>query len=162
MSGMAKEKKGKQQHQVQFSSVTQSCLTLCNPMESSMPGFPVLYQLPELAQTHFHLIGGAIQSSHPLLSPSLAFNLFQHQGLLNESVLHIKWPKYWSFTFSISPSDEYSGLISSTVDWFDFLAVQRTLKSLLQHTVQKHQFFGGAQPYLWSNSHSRTQLLEKL
>ena len=143
---------------VQFSSVAQSCPTLCNPMTGS----PVHHRLPELAQTHFHLIGGAIQSSHPLLSPSLAFNLFQHQGLLNESVLHIKWPKYWSFTFSISPSDEYSGLISSTVDWFDFLAVQRTLKSLLQHTVQKHQFFGGAQPYLWSNSHSRTQLLEKL
>ena len=70
----------------------------------------------------------------------------------NESVLHIRWPKYWSLSFSISPSNEYSGLIPFRIDWFDHLAVQGTLKYLLQHTVQKHQFFG-AQPSLWSNYH---------
>ena len=84
----------------------------------------------------------AIQASHPLSSPSPpAFNLSQHQGLSNESVLHIRWPKYWSFSFSISPSNEYSGLISFRIDCFDLLAVQGTLKSLLQRLqidVQKH------------------------
>ena len=98
---------------VQFSSVTQSCPTLCDPMDCSTPGLPVHHQLPELAQTHVHRVGDAIQPSYPLSSPSLpAFNLSQHQGFSNESVLHIRWPKYWSFSFSISPSNEYSGLIS--------------------------------------------------
>ena len=96
----------------------QSCLTLC-----SMPGLPVHRQLPEFTQTHVHWVGDAIQLSHPLLSNSPpVFNLFQHQGFSNESVLHIRWPKYWSFSFSISPSNEYSGLISFRVDWFDLLA----------------------------------------
>ena len=109
---------------VQFSSVAQSYLTLCDPMTCSTPGFPVHHQLPELQ------VGDAIQPSHPLLSPSPpAFRVFR--VFSSESVLHIKWPKYWSFSFSISPSNEYSGLISFRIDWLDLLAVQRTLKSLL-------------------------------
>ena len=102
-------------------------------MDCSMPGFPVHHQLSELAQTHVHQVGDAIQPSHPLLSPSPpAFNLSQHQGLFQWG---IRWPKYWSFIFSINPSNEYSGLISFRIDWFDLLAVQRPLKSLLQcHT----------------------------
>ena len=96
-----------------------------------MPGFSVRHQLLELAQTHVHRVGDAIQPSYPLSSPfPPAFNLSQHQGLSNESVLCIRWPKNWSFSFGISPSNEYSGLISFRIDWFD-LAVQATLKSLL-------------------------------
>ena len=107
----------------QFSSVTQLCLTLCDPMDCSTPVFPVHHQLPELAQTHVYQVGDAIQPSHPLLSPSpTAFSLSQQQGLFSESVLCIRWPKYWSFSFSFSPSNEYSGLISFRVDWFDLLA----------------------------------------
>ena len=102
-------------------------------MDSSTLGLPVHHQLPEFTQNHVHRVGDATQPSHPLLAPSLpAFNLSQHQGLFNESVLHIRWPKYRSFSFSISPSNEYSGLISFGNDWFDLLAVQGTLKSLLQ------------------------------
>ena len=119
-------------------SVTHCCPTLCDPMDRSMPGFPVHHQLPELAQTHVHWVSDAIQQSHPLSSPSpLAFNLSQHQGLSNESALRIRWPKYWSFSFNISPSSEYSELISFRIDWFDLLAVQGTLKSLLQHHSSK-------------------------
>ena len=115
----------------QFSSVTQLSLTLCDPVYCSTPGFPVHHQLPELAQTHVHRLGDAIQPSHPLLSPSPpAFNLPQHQGLSSESLLCIRWPNYWSFSFS--PSSEYSGLISFRIDWFDLLAVQGTLKSLFK------------------------------
>ena len=99
-----------------------------------MPGFPVHHQLPEFTQTHVHRVSDAIQPSHPLLSPSPpAFNLFQHQVFSSESVLRIRWSKYWSFSFSICPSNEYSGLISFRMDWLDLLAVQGTLKSLLQH-----------------------------
>ena len=112
-----------------FSSVTQSCLTLCDPMDCNFPGFPVHYQLPEFAQTHVHWVGDAIQPSHPLSSPSPAFHLTQCQGLFKESVLCIRWPKYWSF--SISPSSEHSGLISFRIDWLDLLAVQGTVSSLL-------------------------------
>ena len=102
-------------------------------MDCSMPGFPVLHYLPEFAQTQICWVGDAIQPSHPPSSPSsLAFNLSQHKGLFNESALHIRWPKYWSFSFSISPSSEYSGLISFRVYWFDLLAVHGTLTSLLQ------------------------------
>ena len=99
---------------------------------------PVHYQFPELAQTPIHQVSDAIQPSHSLSSPSPpAFNLSQHQGLFLVSVLHIRWPKYWSFSFSISPSNKYSGLISFRRDWLDLLAVQGTLKSLLQHHSSK-------------------------
>ena len=119
---------------VQFSSVAQSCPTLCDPMDCSTPGLPVHRQLLEFTQTHVHRVSDASQPSHPLSSPSPpAFNLSQHQGLFNESVLHIRWPKYWSVSFSISPSNEHSGLISFKMDWLDLLAVQGALRSLLQH-----------------------------
>ena len=119
-------------------SVAQSCPTLSNPMDRSIPGLPVHHQLPELTQTHVHQISDAIQPSHPPLSPSPpAFNLSQHQGLSNELVLLIRWPKYWNFGFSISPFNEYSGLISFRINWLDLLAVQGTLKSLLHHQSSK-------------------------
>ena len=117
-----------------FSSVAQSCLTVCNPMDCSMPGFPVHHQLLVLAQIHVHLVGDAIQPFHPLLYPSPpAFNISQHQ-------VFFRWPKYWSFSFSISSFNEYPGLISFRTDLFDLLAVQRTLKSLLQHHSSKASF----------------------
>ena len=123
---------------VQFSSVAQSCPTLCDPMNHSTPGLPVHHQLPEFTQTHVHRVGDTIQPSHPLSSPSLpAPKHSQHQGLSNESTLRMRWPKYWSFSFSISPSNEHPGLISFRLDWLDLLAVQGTIESLLQ--VQKHQ-----------------------
>ena len=123
---------------VQFTSVAQSCLTLCDPIDCSTPGLPVHHQLLELAQTHVHWVGDAIQPSHPLSSSSPpAFSLSQHRVFSNESVLHIRWPQYWSFSFSISPPNEYSWLISFRIDWFDLLAVQGTLKSLLQHRSSK-------------------------
>ena len=120
---------------IQFSSVTQSCPTLCDPMNHSTPGLPVHHQLLEFTQTRFHRVSDAIQPSHPLSSPSSpAFNLSQHQGLF-------QWfsslPKYWSFSFSISPSNEHPGLISFRMEWLDLLAVQGTLKSLLQHHSSK-------------------------
>ena len=103
-----------------------------------MPGLPVHHQLPEFAQTLVHRVGDAIQPSHPLSSPSPSTLNFSHiRVFLNESVLHIRWPKYWSFSFSIGPSNEHSGLISFRMDWLDLLAVQGTLKSLLQHHSSK-------------------------
>ena len=99
---------------------------------------PVLHQLPELAQTHDHRVSDAIQPSHSLLSPSPpAFNLFQHQGLLQCVSSSDRMAKYWSFGFSISPSKEYSELISFRMDWLDLLAAQESLKSLLQHQSAK-------------------------
>ena len=125
-------------YSVQFSSVAQLCPALCDPMDCSTPGFPVHHELLELAQAHVHWVGDAIQPSHPLLSPSPpAFNLSEHQGLFQGSVLCIRWPKCWSFNFSIKPSNEYSGLISFRINWLDLLAVQGTLKSLLQHYSSK-------------------------
>ena len=109
----------------------------CNPMDYSTPGFPVLHYFPELAQTHVHWVSDAVQPSHPLLPTSSAFSLSQHQSLFNESALHIRWPTYWSFSFHISPCNEYWGLISFRIDWFDLLAIQGTLKSLLQHHSSK-------------------------
>ena len=107
-------------------------------MDCSTPGFPVHHQLPELAQTHVHEVSDAIQPSHPLSSSSPpAFNLSQHWVFSNESVLCIRRPKYWSFSFSISPSNEYSGLISFRMDWLNLLVVQGTLKSLLQYCSSK-------------------------
>ena len=120
-------------NEVQFSSVAQLCLTLCDPMHCSTPGLPVHHQLLEFTQTYVHRVSDAIQPSHPLLSPSPTFNLSNIRVFSNESVLHIRWPKYWSFSFIISPFNEYSGLISLRMDWLDLLAVQGTLKSLLQH-----------------------------
>ena len=101
----------------QFSSVAQLWPTLCDPMDCSTPGFTVHHQLPEFTQPHVHWVGDAIQPSHPLLPPSPpALNLSQIQGLLNESALGIRWPKYWSFSFNISPSNEHPGLISFRMD----------------------------------------------
>ena len=119
-----------------FSSVTQSCPTLCDPMDCSTPGFRVHHQLPELAQTHVLRVGDATQPSHPLSSPSPAFNLSQHQGLFQWVTSSHQVAKCWSFSFCISPSNKYSGLISFRIDCFD-LAVQGTLKSLLQHHSSK-------------------------
>ena len=116
-------------------SVTQSCLTLWDPMDCSMPGFPVLHYLPELAQTHVHWVSDATQLlSFLLLLPSIFPSI---RVFPNKSVLPIRWPKYWSFSFSISPFNEYSGLIFFRMDWLDLLAVQGTLKSLLQHHNSK-------------------------
>ena len=114
---------------VQFSSVTQSCLTLCDPMNRSTPGLPVHHQLPEFTQTRIHRVSDAIQPSHPRSSPSSpAPNPSQHQSLFSESTLRMRWPKYWSFSFSIIPCKEIPGLISFRMDWLDLLAVQETLK----------------------------------
>ena len=125
-------------HFDQFSSVTQSCPVLCDPMDCSTPGFLVHHNLPELAQTHVHWVSDVIQPSHPpsslLLLPSIFLSI---RVFSNELSLRIRWPKYWSFSFSISPSNEYSGLVSFGIDWFDLLAVQRTLRSLLQHHSSK-------------------------
>ena len=107
---------------------------LCYTMDCSMLGFPVHHQLPEFTPTHVHWVGDAIQLSHPLSSPSPpTFILSQHQGLFRWVSFHMRWPEYWSFSFSVSPSNEYSGLISFRMDRLDLLAVQGTLKSLLQH-----------------------------
>ena len=119
----------------QLSSVAQLCLTLCDPLDCSTSGLPVHHQLPEFTQTHTHWVGDAIQPSHPLLSPSPpAFNLSQHQSLFQwVSSLHQVGKLMLSFSFNISPSNEYSGLISFRMDWLHLFAVQGTLKSLLQH-----------------------------
>ena len=122
-----------------FSSVTQLCSTLCDPTDCSTPGLPVHHQLPEFTQTLMS-IELVMPSNHlilccPLLLPRSIFPSIR--VFSNESVLCIRWPKYWSCSFSTSPSNEYSGLISFRIDWFDFLAVQGTLKSLLQHHSEK-------------------------
>ena len=106
-------------------------------MDCSTPDFPVHHQLPEFTQTHVHWVGDAIQPSHPLSSPSPAFNLSQHQGLFQWVRSSHQVAKYWSFGFSINPSNEYSGLISFRMDWLNLFAVQGTLKSLLQHHSSK-------------------------
>ena len=137
--------------QVQFSSVAQSCLTLCDPMDCSMPGFPVHLQLLELAQTHVHQVSDAVQSSHPILCRSLLLlpPIFPSIRVFSkESVLHIR---YWSFSFSISPSNEYSGLISFRMDWLDLLAVQGSLKIPLQHHSSRASI-------LWRSTFFKVQL----
>ena len=107
-------------------------------MDWRIPGFPVHYQLPELTQIYVHRVSDAMQPPHPLLFPyPPTFNLPSIRVFSNESVLHIRWPKYWSFSFSISPSNEYSGLASLRIDWLDLPAVQGTLKSVLQHHSSK-------------------------
>ena len=119
---------------VQFSLVTQSCPTLCDPMDCRMPGFPVHYQLLEPAQTHVHRVGDAsyhlILYSPLLLQPSIFPSI---RVFSSESVLCITWPEYWHINFSISTSSEYSGLISFRMDWLDLFEVQGAFKSLLQH-----------------------------
>ena len=122
---------------VQFSSVAQSCLTLSDRMDCSIPGLPIHHQLPELAQTHVHQVSDATQPSHLLSFPSPpAFRLSHHQGLFQWVSSSHQVPKLLAFSFSISPSNEYSRLISYKMDWLDLLAVQGTLKSIRQ------QFFG--------------------
>ena len=108
-------------------------------MNRSTSGLPVHHQLPEFTQTHVHRVSDAIQPSHPLLSPSPpAPNPSQHQSLFsNESVLHIRWPTYWNFSFNISPSNEHPGQAFFRMDWLDLLAVKGTLRSLLQHHSSK-------------------------
>ena len=127
---------------VQFSSVALSCPTLCDPMNPSMAGLPVHHQLPESTQTHVHCVGDAIQPSHPghplLLLPSIFASM---RVFSNESALRIRRPKYWSFSFNISPSNEHPGLISFRMDWLDLLVVQVTLKSLLQHHSSRVSIF---------------------
>ena len=119
---------------VQFSSVTQSCPTLCDSMNRSMPGLPVHHQLLEFTQTHVHRVSDAIQPSHPLLLlPAIPPSI---KVFSNESTFCMRWPKYWSFSFSIIPSKEIPGSIFR-MDWLDLLAVQGTLKSLLQHHSSK-------------------------
>ena len=123
---------------VQFSSVTQLGLILCNPMDRSTPDLPVHHQLLELSQTHAHWVGDTIQPSilcHPLLLPPSIFPSIR--VFSNESVLQIRWPQYWSFSFNISPSNEYSGLIFLRMNWLDLFTVQGTLKTLLQHHSSK-------------------------
>ena len=129
-------------------------------MDCSMPGFPVLHHLPEFAQTHVHRVGDTIQPSHLLSSTSPpVFNLSQHQErtvFSNESVLCIRWPKYWSFSFSITPSKDYSVLISLRIHWFDLLAVQVTLKSLLQHYSSKASILRLSDFFMVQHSHPYT------
>ena len=146
---------------VQFSSIAQSCLTLCDPMNRSTPGLPVHHQLPEFTQTHVHLVSDAIQPSHPRLSLLLlppippSIRVFS-----NDLTLLMRWPNYWNFSFSIIPSNEHPGLISFRMDWWDLLAVQGTLKSLLQHhssqaSILRHSAFFTVQltsiPDYWKN-----------
>ena len=132
--------------EVHFSSVWFSHSVVSDSLQHkdfSTPGFPVHHQLLDFIQTHVHRVSDAIQPSHPLTSPSPpTFNLSQHQGFSNEPALPINWPKDCSFSFSISPSNEQSGLISFRMDWLDLLAVQGTLKSLLQHHSSKASNFG--------------------
>ena len=146
------KKVGDQWYIVQFShSVMSSAL---QPPDCSMPGFPDHHQFLELAQTHVRHVSDDIQLSHSLASPSHAFNPFQYQNLF-----HIRWPKYWSFSFSISLSSEYSGLISFRMDWLDRLAVQGTVKSLPQHYSWKASIRRCSA--LWWNSQIHAWLLEK-
>ena len=120
-----------------LSSVAKSCPTLCDPMNCSTPGLPVHHQLLEFTQTHIHWVC-AIQPSHPLLSPSPPVPIPPRIRIFsNESTLHMRWPNYWSFSFSIIPSKEFPELISFRMDWLDLLIVQGTLKSLLQHHISE-------------------------
>ena len=133
-------------HLHELSSVQFCCSVMsgfCNAKNINTPGLPVHHQLPEFTQTHVHRVGGAIQPSHLLLPllllpptpPSIRISS-------NESTLHMRWPKYWSFSLSVSPSNEHPGLVYFRMDWLDLLAVKGTCKGLFSTTVQNHQFFG--------------------
>ena len=131
-----------------------SCVQLSVTPWAAVPGRPVHHQLPELTQTPVHRVGDAIQPSHPLLAPSPpSFNLTQHQVVSNDSVLPIKWPKYWSFSFSISPSNEHSGLISFRMDWLDLLEAQQILKSLFQNHSSKESILRSSAFFIVQLSH---------
>ena len=139
---------------MQSSSVAQLCLTLCDPMNHSMPGIPVHHQLLESTRTHVHWVGDAIQPyilCHPLLLLSSIFPSIRIFS--NESALRIRWPKYWSFNFNISPSNEHPGLISFRMDWLGLLAVQGTLKSLLQHHSSKASILQCSAFFIVQHSH---------
>ena len=146
---------------LQFSSVAQSCPTLCDPMNSSMPVLPSItnsQSSPKLLCIQSVMPSSHLILCHPLLLlPSIfpSIRIFS-----NESALHMRWPKYWSFSLSISPSNEHPGLISFRMDWLDLLAVQGLSRVFSNTTVQKHQFFG-ARPSSQSNSHIHTWPLEK-
>ena len=143
-------------------SVTQSCLILCDLMGCSITGFPVLHHLLDFAQTHVHWVSDAIQPSHPLSSPSPpSLNLSQHQGLFQRVGSLPQVAKVcWSFSFSISPFNEYSGLISFRVDWFDLLLSKGLSRIFSSTRVQKHQFLG-TQASLWFTSPICTLLMKK-
>ena len=117
-----------------FHLVTKLCPTLCDPMDCSTPDFPVLCYLPDFVQTHVHWVGNATHLSHPLHPLLLLPSIFPNIRVFpSDSASCIRWPKYWSFSFSISPSSAYLGLISFRIAWFDLFAVRGTLRSLLQH-----------------------------
>ena len=138
---------------VQFSSVSQSCLTLCNPMNCSTPGLPVHHHLPEITQIHVHRVRDAIQPSHPRSSPYLLPSIPPSIRVFsNESTLRMRSPKYWGFSFSTIPSKD-PGLISFRMDWLDLLTVQGTLKSLLQRHSSKASILRHS---AFSNSHIHT------
>ena len=145
----------------QIRSVAQSCLTLCNTMNHSTSGLPVHHQIPEFTETHVHQVSDAIQPSHPLspllLLPPIPPSI---RVFSNESILLMRWPKNWSFSFNIIPSKEIPGMISFRMHWLDLLAFQGTLKSLLQHHSSKASILWH-QPSSQSNCHIHTWSQEK-
>ena len=144
---------------LQFTSVAQLCPTLCDPMDCSSPGLLVHHQLPEPTQSHVHHVGDVIQPSHPQSSLLPLPSIFASKRVFSsESFLGIKWPKYWSFSFSISPSNEYSELISFRIDWLDLFAVQGTLA--VQGISSGKNTGVVALPFSWGSSlpRDRTQV----
>ena len=144
----------------QFSSVAQSCPTFCDFMDCRMPGFPVHYQLQELAHTHVHQVSDAIQPSHPVVPFSSHLLPFPVSGSFPISQFSPSGGQSLSFSFCISPSNEYSRLISFRIDWLDLLASQGTLKSLLQHDSSKASILRGSAFFI-VHSHIHTWLLKK-